>query len=66
MENVDHYTRKPTTPTKPRYVLCCLWDGAYKRSHAANRAGNPYSFLSGYTCGPLPYVRLHITVNKMC
>ena len=23
-------------------------------------------FLSHYLCGPLPYVRRHITVNKMC
>ena len=24
------------------------------------------SFLSGYLSGPLPYIRRHITVNKMC
>ena len=22
--------------------------------------------LSGYFCGPFPYVRRHITINKMC
>ena len=46
------------------YILCCLWDGASKRTLAAHVAAA--NFLCGYPSGPLPYVRRHITVNKMC
>ena len=49
---------------RPWYVLSCLWDGAYKRTLAANVA--TAGFLSRYLNGPLPYVRRHITINKMC
>ena len=54
----------------PWYVLYCMWDDAYKRILAANRrrvanvAGA--DFFSLYRSGPLPYVRRHIKVNKMC
>ena len=45
-------------------------DDAYKRTLAANRKKEApvaaTGFLSRYLNGPLPYVRRHITVNKMC
>ena len=53
---------------RPRYVLSCLWDGAYKRTLAANRKTQPMWrqwVFSYYLSGLLPYVRRHITVNKM-
>ena len=47
-------------------MLFCLWDGAYKRTLAAN--WKEYvaegGFLSRYLNGPLPYV--HMTIKKMC
>ena len=49
-----------------RYVLSCLWDGAYKRPLVAKRKEATEGFLSLYLSSPLPYVRPHITVNKMC
>ena len=48
------------------YVLSCLWDHAYKRSLAANqRAAHIVvaGFLSGYICGPSPYV-FSASLNK--
>ena len=42
------------------YVLSCLWDDAYKKTLAA------VDFHFRYLSSPLPYVRRHITVNKMC
>ena len=51
-----------------RYVLSCLWGGAYKRppccyservAHVVAVAG----FLSRYMNGPLPYVQYHITIK---
>ena len=43
------------------YMLSCLWDGAYKRSLAANHKEYPMwaaeGFLSRYLNGPLPYNR---------
>ena len=49
-------------------MLSCLWDGAYKRTLAANQkvayvaaAG----FLSCYLSGPLPYVCRHINKNVL-
>ena len=50
-------------------MLSCLWDGAYKRTLAANQKVDyvvAAGFLSHYLSGPLPYVRRHITVDKMC
>ena len=44
---------------RPWYVLSCLWDGAYKRTLAANQKVAHVSaagFLSRYLNGPLPYV----------
>ena len=38
---------------------CCLSE---RVAHVMAAAG----FLSRYLTGPLPYVRRHITVNKMC
>ena len=38
-------------------MLSCLWDGAYKRTLAANEKEQ-------WQNGLLPYVRHHITVNK--
>ena len=50
------------------YVLSCQWDGAYKRSLAANRNEQPmWQQRVSSTCysnGPLPYVRRHITITK--
>ena len=43
------------------YMLFCLWDGAYKRTLEVVAVG----FHSQYLSRPLPYVRHHITVNKM-
>ena len=46
----------------------CYPDGAYKRiiaykvAHVVAAVG----FISRYLNDPLPYVRRHITVNKMC
>ena len=49
------------------YVLSCLWDGAYKRSHKrVAHVVAAMGFLSEYLHGPLPYVRRNITLNKMC
>ena len=49
-------------------MLSCLWDGAYKRTLAVHRKKVAHmaaaGFLSRYLNGPLPYVLLHITVNK--
>ena len=45
--------------------LFCMWDGAYKRSLAANvvvAAGFPCPYISG----PLPYVRCHINLDEIC
>ena len=55
----------------PWHVLSCLWDGAYKRTLAANQKIGTHvvaaaGFLSCYLSGHLPYVGHHITVNKMC
>ena len=54
---------------RPWYVQSCLWDGAYKRTLAAisERVAHVAAacFLSRYLNGPLPYVRRHITVNKI-
>ena len=59
-----------TGVTKLWYVQSCLWDGAYKRTLAVNwkRVAHvaAVGFISRYLNGPLPYVRHHITVNKMC
>ena len=52
-----------TGVTKVVYVLSCLWDGAYKRTLVVDVAAA--GFISLYLSGPLPYVRRHITVNKM-
>ena len=53
---------------RPWYVVSCLWDGAYKRTLAANQVAHVAAagFLSRNLNGSLPYVRRHITVNKMC
>ena len=55
---------------KGRGMYYPVWDDAYKRTLAANRNVVAYveaaGFLSSYLSGPLPYVRRHITVNKMC
>ena len=40
-----------------------VWDGVYKRNLAAYVAAA--GFLSRYLSVPLPYVRQHITVNKV-
>ena len=46
-----------------------VWDGAYKRTLAVNQKRVAHvtaaGFLYHYLNGPLPYVRRHITVNKM-
>ena len=57
-----------TGVTKVVYVLSCLWDGAYKKSFAANwkRVVVTAGFLSRYLNCSLPYVRRHITVNIKC
>ena len=50
-------------------VCAILWDGAYKRTLAVNQRVAHVAavgFLSHYLSGRLPYVRRHITVNKMC
>ena len=49
-------------------MLSCLWGGAYKRTLAVNRRVDHVAaagFFSHYLSGTLPYVRRHITVNKM-
>ena len=51
------------------HVLSCLWDDAYIRSIATNWKELPMwqqRVFPRYLSGPLPYVRRHITVNKMC
>ena len=51
------------------YVLSYLWNNPYKRSLAAKLSGlfsGGSDFFSCCLSGPLPYVRHHITVNKMC
>ena len=51
-------------------MLSCLWDDAYRIALVANHKESPCSFGSGFPLslsdGPIPYVRRHITVNKMC
>ena len=51
-------------------MLSCMWDGAYKRSLAANQKVAhvvvAVSLLCSYLSGPLPYARRNITVNKIC
>ena len=42
-----------------------VWDGAYKRTVGANHVAAA-GFFSHYLSGPLPYVRRHITIDKMC
>ena len=69
---VDHCgVCRSTGVTKAVSALSYLWDGAYKRSVAASwkRVAHVVvtaGFLSRYLNCSLPYVRHHITVNKMC
>ena len=46
-------------------MLSCLWDGAYKRTIAANHVANvvvAVGFCSDYLNDPLPYIS-HITIK---
>ena len=50
----------PASAPPPWYVLSCLWDGAYKRTHIkeSERVADVAAagFLSRYLNGSLPYV----------
>ena len=52
----------PASAPQLVYVLSCLWDDAYKRSKRVAHVVVAEGFLSHYLSGPLPYVRIHITV----
>ena len=46
-----------------------VWDGAYKEPLLFIGKSSPCSGDSGFAIslsGPIPYVRCHIAVNKMC
>ena len=82
--SLDHVTKQSNFPTKifrlvishcttgitkALVVPSCLWDGAYKRSLAANQKELPIhvveaGFLSCYLNDPLPYVWHHVTVKS--
>ena len=51
--------------TESLVLLSCLWDGAYKRSLAADQKKVTQFLLSRYLSGPLPQVQHHRTLYKL-